>query len=498
MFMPGEEKMKKISVSSISYHLSTNRLSANHLPANLLSTKILIIITIIFLIILVNLTRPQNGYADYPDMDMTATPNPVGSGARAMGMGGAFIGVADDATAASWNPAGLLQLTKPELSMAGSYFSGENSYDTSRVEGDIEDHSPYITHLNYASAVIPFQLFNRNILFSLNYQHLYEFSLDISKTWRETEEGSSIDKRHRDEKRQRGSLCTLSPALAFEPSRFLFLGMTCNFWDNRILDNGWENINIQYAEGMEQRDERVVTKSAIYEKYDFSGFNMNFGFLAKSDLFTLWGKKRQVQIGGVFKTPFKADIRHEKQEKWYEEFPDDPASNRYYDRISHHNFTLKMPLSYGLGVCFKFSDSVAMSLDAYRTQWDQYVFIDSSGKEWSPINKKAKDEANIKATTQIRWGGEYKLMKSKYDVPIRIGAFYDPEPASDRPDTVYGVSCGTGFTYRGASGKDLFSCDLMYQFRLGEKRNAESMDGEAIVSRVRQHYFSTSIICYLF
>ena len=40
----------------------------------------------------------------------------VGSGARAFGMGGAFIAVADDATAASWNPAGLSQLEKPELS----------------------------------------------------------------------------------------------------------------------------------------------------------------------------------------------------------------------------------------------------------------------------------------------------------------------------------------------------------------------------------------------
>ena len=35
-----------------------------------------------------------------------ASPNIIGSGARALGMGGAFIAVADDATAASWNPGG--------------------------------------------------------------------------------------------------------------------------------------------------------------------------------------------------------------------------------------------------------------------------------------------------------------------------------------------------------------------------------------------------------
>jgi len=39
----------------------------------------------------------------------------TGIGARAMGMGGAFVAVADDATAAYWNPAGLGMLNKREL-----------------------------------------------------------------------------------------------------------------------------------------------------------------------------------------------------------------------------------------------------------------------------------------------------------------------------------------------------------------------------------------------
>ncbi len=39
----------------------------------------------------------------------------LGVGARALGMGGAFAGVADDVTACFWNPAGLSQLTGREL-----------------------------------------------------------------------------------------------------------------------------------------------------------------------------------------------------------------------------------------------------------------------------------------------------------------------------------------------------------------------------------------------
>lgn len=40
----------------------------------------------------------------------------LGVGARALGMGGAFVGVADDATACFWNPSGLSLLNRRELS----------------------------------------------------------------------------------------------------------------------------------------------------------------------------------------------------------------------------------------------------------------------------------------------------------------------------------------------------------------------------------------------
>jgi long-chain fatty acid transport protein len=49
-------------------------------------------------------------------------------GARSLGLGGAFIGLADDATAAYANPAGLTVLSEPEISFEGRNWSYNNSF----------------------------------------------------------------------------------------------------------------------------------------------------------------------------------------------------------------------------------------------------------------------------------------------------------------------------------------------------------------------------------
>jgi len=52
-----------------------------------------------------------------------------GVGARALAMGGAFVAVADDATAASWNPAGLAQIKDTRISgMSTDLFGSGNTH----------------------------------------------------------------------------------------------------------------------------------------------------------------------------------------------------------------------------------------------------------------------------------------------------------------------------------------------------------------------------------
>jgi long-chain fatty acid transport protein len=58
-------------------------------------------------------------------------------GARSLGMGGAFLALADDATAAYTNPAGLSHLSKPEFSMEYRNSDYSTLYsDTGRLYGE--------------------------------------------------------------------------------------------------------------------------------------------------------------------------------------------------------------------------------------------------------------------------------------------------------------------------------------------------------------------------
>ncbi len=68
-----------------------------------------------FLLVLLFVSMSAAAYADVKFDKLGGSDLGMGVGARAMGMGGAFVSVADDASAVFWNPAGLVKLTNNQL-----------------------------------------------------------------------------------------------------------------------------------------------------------------------------------------------------------------------------------------------------------------------------------------------------------------------------------------------------------------------------------------------
>jgi len=105
-----------------------------------------------------------------------SAPLPSGSGARALGQGCAFTAVADDATAASWNPAGLMHLERPEASVVTRFSHEINDHTSASDELAVGQDSFQNISPNYISAALPFRVARRNWVFSANYQEAYDFT----------------------------------------------------------------------------------------------------------------------------------------------------------------------------------------------------------------------------------------------------------------------------------------------------------------------------------
>src|ERR1043166_6789302 len=80
-------------------------------------------------------------------------------GARSLGMGGAFLGLADDASAAEANPAGLTILRKPEITIEGRNYLEQQVFTTSGTFPDLQrtafGHYSQRIDATFASIVYP-------------------------------------------------------------------------------------------------------------------------------------------------------------------------------------------------------------------------------------------------------------------------------------------------------------------------------------------------------
>lgn len=412
---------------------------------------------------------------------ISSSPNPVGSGARALGMGGAFIGVADDATAASWNTGGLIQLERPEISIVGTY--SHRTEDTFYAAFPEASGAQRVSafDLNYFSFAYPFTLLNRNMIVSLNYQHLYDFDKKVKffNTY-SSSSGSSITSFRNDmDYRQEGALWTISPAFAVQITPEISVGITLNFWQDIFNDNGWKSAEHYTRVGMYLGYPFTATAD-LREEYKMEGFNFNLG--------VLWNINSIFSLGAVFKSPFSADLKHHYSYVSSTIYPTVPANDKHYETKFSEDETLDMPMSYGLGLSARMSDALTLDIDVYRTEWGDYVLHRPDGTEWNSITGNLQSESDISATTQVRMGGEYLIIGEKMVVPIRAGIFYDPEPSPGNPDDFWGISLGSGIAYK------RIVYDIAYQYRFGRDVRTVTLGNQPSHQDVDQHKLYMSFI----
>lgn len=477
-------------------------------------------------------------------IQVNTTPNPVGSGARALGMGGAFIAVADDATAASWNPGGLTQLERPELSLVYEWVWVEERLRSGLFPETDGEFNLNFDAINYASVVypIPYTLGGRNIALSLNYQRQYNFDRDLriqQSNFFAIQGGGIGDGLLRFDYSQRGRLASITPAVAMEITQRLSVGAAINLWDESLIPgNEWKirttarqrvRINGRLPIGAfvsTQRDED-------YKK--FRGTNYTFG--------VHWRATERLHFGAVYHTELRADVDYIQTARVRTS-----GLTMARSRI-RENRKITFPSAIGVGAAYRFpNDKLTLSLDVTRRDWDSFVIerstrrinaftspfppgaspfsfglVDSSQRRVSGVTNRRKELSPHDPTYTVRLGMEYVFVdetkpEQHYLPSIRAGVFYDPEPASNRrdawwapfdrfgarrsalglqmkgdgkPDSYYGVTLGAGLLIR-----NRVNLDAAYQYRWGDNVRKDSLGWRRTDFDVRQHNLFLSTVVY--
>ncbi len=440
-----------------------------------------IVCTVVFILLI---TQQVHGQA----VSFGSSPNKVGSGARAMGQGNAFIAVADDATAASWNPAGIIQLERPEISFAVEYLNRRSNLT---IDGSPESsglNETDLTDLNYFSIVYPFYL-GRPAVFSLNYLKQYrfdnQFNIPLVETATFQTAGRTVtaitDDRYSSE--VGGDLASLSPVLAVAVSERLSLGLAVNVWNHDLTHAS------EYSKDIFHHHEVTwynftpvpITLQSV-EDYQFHEYTVDKGY--SITLGTLFRLSRQWTFGAVAKPPYKLYLDHDL---W--------RSNGGIKTSTQYEDVLEFPWMVGTGAAWRPSDNLTLSMDVAWTQWSEYeLYTEEYNSNFNPVNPISQqpitqDESDD--TVSVRMGLEYLCIGESSVIPLRCGIAYDPGPAVDQVDEYYTFSLGAGYQ-RGP-----FMIDIGYEVRLGNDLVGGGTSIGGAEEDSIQHRVLLSMIIYL-
>jgi long-subunit fatty acid transport protein len=435
----------------------------------------------------------QNAGGLGADRAIPPTPDPVGSGARAAGMSNAFIAIADDATAASWNPAGLVQLERPEIAIAGSLLSLRHDFSArseSGFGGDFEDDFADLNFLSF-SAPLPRPIFERNATVSLSYQRRFDFN----QSWRGRVSGASVlglepplllNQRTTLDFDQEGSLSTISPAFAIELTRQLSVGLALNLWRSSFLsDNGWKQSTQVNGVSLLGTTTSLSHGRSTEEYSDFSGENLTLGMLWKPTPRWSFGLRYDTAFTGT------ADYTARDRELRFRLGSTVPLLNA---NVVREKREIRFPDTLALGMAWRPNDRLTVALDVSRTDWNDLIVKDRQGRRFSLVDgtdrANALQRTDFDPTWAVRLGSEYVFIPREpgEDLPwlwtLRGGLSYEEEPASGRsdrnffskgngePDRFYGLSLGAGVLI----GQRV-NIDLAWQMRYGPGVNGDLNPG---------------------
>ena len=366
-----------------------------------------------------------------------------GLGSKAVAMGGAFVGLADDSSAVFWNPAGLFQIKRTSINFQMMAVFPQMTYDFVPAGISTEAETKPIT--------VPMG----SIIHRINKNFVWGIAAYPSSRLATKWDGEGLKK-------------LTSPPGVYRWESFMGVYTVSTMFSYKLSDQ-WSfgaafNLNLAV---LQLHMPRIVQYS---EDLAGSGYNLTFGLLH-----TPW---KDLHIGLSLKLPYKIKLKGDAlMPDAYKDF------NIPINNLSSAERETTWPLWIGFGMAWDVSDKLTISGDVHFTTWGQLdtIPIRYQRRSWQYVRKGQNPDLasmayafdndlklNWKDVFQFRFGIEYFLTKS---FAMRAGYYYDPTVSPDDtlnillPQVTNDVyTFGLGFKSR------MFIIDCSVEWANGKKR----------------------------
>jgi len=326
-------------------------------------------------------------------------------GARSLGMAGAFLGLADDATAAYTNPAGLTQLVQTEISLEARH----TSYSTPYIDGGTASISPFSasglnisdadssnTNLSYLSVVIPHDRWS----FALYRHELARFETDFS-----TLNGADVGE------------FRLFPFRSIADLKIVSLGAAAAYKvnDNVSLGVGLTRYDFRFDTATVRVDDidpqNISVASRQFQNGDDNAFGFNVGARFKlSDQFSL---------GATYRKAPRFDYK--AINVLYNDVDGNPLpAPELFTSLNKVRFDI--PDIFGVGLSWSPTDALVVNFDLDRVMYSQLTdnvntLFDIQG---------AANRLYLEDGTEAHLGAEYTFASMAAPFSVRAGFWHDP------------------------------------------------------------------------
>jgi len=354
----------------------------------------------------------------------------LGIGSRALGMGGAYIGVADDYSASFWNPAGLTQIRRLEGFGTLTYAQNKNEADLISVRtfdkqqqgrlynlrtGFNTDDDLTSTRVNSIGLAYPVPTYQGSLVFSLGYHRIKPF--EASLNFGELQNDTPLDSvTQRWSELEEGSLNNWVFAGAVEIAPSFSLGAALNVW------SGTDDYHLSFIESDDFIAAGVPLDLYTFDKFridntltsSFSGYNLKVG--------GLYRPISNFRLGFTIGSPVTYTVKDEWRENDRTTF-DDNTVEEGTDSGSFE-YKIRSPFSFGAGASLNVANLLlAGSID--NNDWSQVRYLTEP-----PFEGTSKIEANERLAREYRNTLRYRLGAELtlpiIDLQVRGGYFIDP------------------------------------------------------------------------